>query len=84
MLRSHELLLKFRHDERFAFPKVRIWYADRGAPSDCSCAGGADIRDLEAYYFEVTTATGVKSIPYHRIRLIRYGGIPVWRRGQAG
>ena len=80
MLTSHGLLLKFRHDARFVFSRVRVCYVDRGAPSDCSCAEGDAIPSLEPYYFEVNSGSGIKSIPYHRIRLIAYGGIPVWKR----
>ena len=80
MLKSHELLLKFRHDARFDFAKLRVCYVDRGAPHDCSCADGREIPALEAYYFEVASATGVKYIPYHRIRLILYAGVTVWER----
>ncbi len=80
MLKSHELLLKFRHDARFEFEKVRVCYVDRGAPNDTSCAGGKTIPELEAYYFEVESASGIKYIPYHRIRQILYAGIMIWER----
>ena len=80
MLKSHALLLKFRHDARFEFAKVRVCYVDRGAPDDCSCADRNTIPSLEAYYFEVESATGMKYIPYHRIRQIFYEGITIWER----
>jgi uncharacterized protein len=80
MLKSHELLLKFRHDARFEFAKIRVCYVDRGAPNDCSCAEGTAIPALEAYYFEVESETGLKFIPYHRIRMILYAGVTVWER----
>jgi uncharacterized protein (UPF0248 family) len=80
MLKSHELLLKFRHDARFEFAKVRVCFVDRGAPHDCSCAEGNTIPVPEAYYLEVESSTGVKYIPYHRIRLILYAGITIRER----
>ena len=80
MLTSHELLLQFRHDARFSFEKVRVFYVDRGAPHDCSCAEGPNITSLESYYFEVASATGAKCIPYHRLRRIQYAGVTVWEK----
>jgi uncharacterized protein (UPF0248 family) len=80
MLKSHEPLLKFRHDSRFEFAKVRVCYIDRGAPRDCTCAEGNTIPVLDAYYFEVKSQAGLKYIPYHRIRQTRYAGVTVWER----
>jgi uncharacterized protein len=80
MLTSHEILLKFRHDYRYEFAKVQVCYVDRGAPDDSSCADGNMIPVLEAYYFEVESAAGVKYIPYHRIRKISYAGAAIWER----
>jgi len=79
MLTSHALILKFRHDPRFSFTKVRIWYVDRGAPEDCSQADG-DCIILDAYYLKISSADGEKYIPYHRVRRIFYAGVPVWER----
>jgi hypothetical protein len=79
MLKSHELLLKFRHDGRFEFTKVRVIYVDRGAPGDRSCVNGDEIPELEAYYFEVKSSIGIKYIPYHRIRQIQYAGVTIWQ-----
>lgn len=80
MLTSHTLLLKYRHDARFSFPEVGIWYVDRGAPGNRSWAYGRNIRALDSFCFEVATATGIKTIPYHRIRRITYAGEVVWER----
>ena len=80
MLKSHELLLKFRHDSRYDFLKMQVEYVDRGSPGDRSAVSGMDIRVLDAYYFEITTGQGVKYIPYHRIRKIIYNGEIVWER----
>lgn len=80
MLTSHGLILKYRHDARFNFGDVTIWYVDRGAQGDLSKTGGSDIRALESHYFEIESATGVKRIPYHRIRKIAYEAEIVWER----
>jgi len=81
MLTSHALLLKYRHDHRFAFSDVGVWYVDRGARGDRSWAFGEDIPVLESQYFEVVSGTGSKRIPYHRIRRITYAGTVIWERG---
>jgi hypothetical protein len=80
MLKSHEILLKYRHDARYEFRDLEVCYVDRGALVDISCVNGNDIRALEAYYFEVATEHGAKYIPYHRIRKILYAGEAVWER----
>jgi hypothetical protein len=80
MLKSHELILKYRHDGRYTFCDLQVCYVDRGALADISCVNGSDIRALEAYYFEVASEYGVKYIPYHRIRKILYAGETVWER----
>ena len=79
-LKSHELLLKYRHDSRYTFSKVNVWYVDRGAPGDCSRVEGNDILVLGASYFEIGSAYGTKNIPYHRIRKLAYDGITAWER----
>ena len=79
-LTSHILLLKYRHDPACVFSRVSVWYLDRGAPGDRSCAEGDDILVLEAYYFEIASSRGTKYIPYHRIRKIAYDGVMVWER----
>jgi len=80
MLKSHALLLKYRHDARFSFGNITVWYVDRGAPGDRSQVSGADISDLSAHYFEVASDSGTKCIPYHRIRRIAYAGATIWER----
>ncbi len=80
MLTSHQHLLKFWHDPRFAFSEVSVEYVDRGAPGDRSTVSGKDIRVLDAYYFEITSREGTKYIPYHRIRRIMYGTSIIWER----
>jgi uncharacterized protein (UPF0248 family) len=80
MLTSHELIVKFRHDPRYRFSDVQVCYADRGAKNDCSCAGGDEISGLGPYYFYVSSQSGTKCIPYHRIRRLRYGGETVWEK----
>ncbi len=79
-LKSHELLLKYRHDARCTFSKVLVWYVDRGASGDRSCVEGNDILVLSGYYFEIASACGTKYIPYHRIRKIVYDGTTTWER----
>jgi len=81
MLTSHALLLKYRHDPRFSFTDVGIWYIDRGAPGDRSWAYGAGILALESQYFEMESGSGTKCIPYHRIRRITYAGAVAWEKG---
>jgi len=58
--------------------KAVVYYTDRGAPGDISVAGGEFIRTLDSSWFEVETEKGIKIIPYHRIRKITYGGLPLW------
>ena len=74
MLTSHKLLQQYWHDDRYAVEKVRVWYRDRGAPEDRSCADGPDI-GLEPYYLTIRTGDGEKPVPYHRILLITYDGV---------
>jgi uncharacterized protein len=73
MLTSHKLLQQYWHDNRHDTSKVRVWYTDRGAPSDRSSVSGHDI-SLEPYYFSIRKPEGEKPIPYHRILLITYDG----------
>ena len=82
MLTSHKILLKYRHDPRCSFGDIGIWYVDRGAPGDCSWAYGPDIGALESQYFEVASFSGIKYIPYHRIRRITSKGSIIWERGE--
>jgi uncharacterized protein (UPF0248 family) len=80
MLTSHELLLKFWHDSRYVFSEVRVEFVDRGAPGDRSTVSGREIRNLDAYYFEIISENGVKYIPYHRIRKLMYKDGTIWER----
>jgi uncharacterized protein (UPF0248 family) len=80
MRKSHELLLRFRYDPGYDFSHVRVRYLDRGAPEDASWAEGGRIRSLDAYTMEIVSGTGIKCIPYHRIRKILYEGEVVWER----
>jgi uncharacterized protein (UPF0248 family) len=77
MLTSHRLLQQYWHDERYDIRHVRVWYTDRGAPSDRSMAAGPDI-SLEPYYLTIRTPGGEKPVPYHRILLIMYHGTVVF------
>jgi len=81
MLTSHELLLKYWHDDRYTFSEIIICYVDRGALGDRSCAYGRDVQALESYYFQVATGRDTKYIPYHRIRKITYAGATMWDHG---
>ena len=74
MLTSNALLQQFWHDGRHDPAKVQVWYADRGAPGDRSCAVGTAI-SLEPYYLTIRTDTGEKPVPYHRILLITYDAV---------
>lgn len=80
MLTSHILLLKYRHDPRFDFGRITIWYVDRGAPGDRSSAEGPAIAAITDQYLEIATPNGQKYIPFHRLRKIDYDGVPVWER----
>ena len=80
MRTSHALLLKFFHDPRYSFDKVKVWYIDRGAQNDLSCVDGCAIAHLDAYYFERKSEYGTTSIPYHRITRILYDGEEQWTR----
>ncbi|MCU0629371.1 MAG: DUF504 domain-containing protein [Methanoregulaceae archaeon] len=80
MLKSHELLLKIRFDPRYEFHKVQVWFVDRGAPGDRSLVAGDEIATLESYYLEIRSKSGMKCIPYHRIRKILYAGDVIWER----
>ncbi|KAF1077512.1 DUF504 domain-containing protein [Methanogenium sp. MK-MG] len=78
MRTTHALLLRIWHDPEFDINKAAVEYIDRGAPNDRSTAEGKYIKALDRYYFEVVTTEGTKPIPYHRIRMITYAGIPIW------
>ncbi|NMB79548.1 MAG: DUF504 domain-containing protein [Methanomicrobiales archaeon] len=80
MLTSHILLLKYRHDPRYSFTGITVWYVDRGAPHDCSRASGSEISSLADQYLEIASPGGAKCIPYHRLRKISYRGEVVWER----
>jgi uncharacterized protein (UPF0248 family) len=82
MLTSHRLLQQYWHDARFNHAKVWIWYTDRGAPGDISVANGPAI-SLEPYYFIVRAPASEKPVPYHRILLITYDGVPVFENLKA-
>jgi uncharacterized protein len=73
MLTSHKLLQQYWHDDHYDTSKVRVWYTDRGSPSDRSSVEGPDI-SLEPYYISIRTPYGEKPVPYHRILLITYEG----------
>jgi uncharacterized protein (UPF0248 family) len=83
MLTSHKLLQQYWHDDRYDTGKVRIWYTDRGAPSDRSSVDGADI-SLEPYYISIRTTEGEKTVPYHRILLITYDGEVTFENRKVG
>ncbi|MDH7594458.1 MAG: DUF504 domain-containing protein [Methanomicrobiales archaeon] len=78
--RSHEILLRLKHDPNCDMARAIIWYTDRGAPGDISYVSGVDIVELAAYYFEVRANGAMKRIPYHRIRRIAYGERVIWKR----
>jgi uncharacterized protein (UPF0248 family) len=80
MRKSHQILLKFRFDQRYSFDKVRVCYVNRGAPGDRSCVDGNRILTLDAYYMEIVTGNKTTCIPYHRIRQILYENSVVWER----
>jgi uncharacterized protein (UPF0248 family) len=80
MRKSHQILLKFRFDQRFSLDKVRVCYVNRGVPGDRSCIGGNRILALEAYYMEIAAGNKTTRIPYHRIRQILYENNVVWER----
>jgi uncharacterized protein (UPF0248 family) len=77
MLTSHALLQQFWHDRRFAHEKVQVWYTDRSAPEDRSCAWGSAI-SLEPCYLIIHTGEGEKPVHCHRILLITYDGMVVF------
>jgi uncharacterized protein (UPF0248 family) len=83
MLTSHKLLQQYWHDDRYDTSKVRVWYTDRGAPSDRSRVDGPYII-LEPYYISIRTTDGEKPVPYHRILLITYNGKVTFRNRKAG
>jgi uncharacterized protein (UPF0248 family) len=81
---SHALLLRLKHDPKCHFAKVKVWYADRGAPGDLSSVIGAEIARLDSQYIEVNREGRTTEIPYHRIRKILYAGKVVWEQGVRG
>ena len=83
MLTSHSILLRYLHDPRFAFADITVWYVDRGAPGDRSSAEGVEIAGLSDQYLEIRTPSGLKCIPYHRLRRIAYRGEIIWERQRA-
>jgi uncharacterized protein len=83
MLTSHKLLQQYWHDDRYDTGKVRVWFIDRGAPSDRSSVCGSDIC-LEPYYISIRTPEGEKPVPYHRILLITYDGNVTFENRKVG
>ena len=81
MRTSHALLRRLYHDPQYDFNKVSVDYINRGAPEDRYTVSGERIRRLEAGGMEIETAAGKTYIPYHRILLILYEGLPVWEKG---
>lgn len=73
-------MLKLRHDPKYAFEKVTVWYLNRGAPNDRSPIEGSKILLLDRDYMEIETDTGISYIPYHRILRILYGSSIAWDR----
>ena len=80
MRTSRALLLRLRHDPGFDFSQACIEYLDRGAPGNRSRAMGADISGLQSGWMEIESETGMKYIPYHRIRRISYEGSVMWEK----
>ena len=81
MRRSHALLLRMYHDPQYDFGKVSVDYINRGEPGDRSTVSGKRIHRLETGGMEIESAAGKTYIPYHRILLILYEGLPVWEKG---
>jgi hypothetical protein len=81
MRTSHALLLRLYHDPQYDFIKVSVDYINRGAPGDRSTVSGERIHRLGAGGIEIESAAGRTYIPYHRILLILYEGLPVWEKG---
>jgi hypothetical protein len=81
MRTSHALLLRLYHDPRYDFGKVSVDYINRGAPGDRSTVIGERISRLEAGGMEIESAAGKTYIPYHRVLLILYEGLPMWEKG---
>ena len=75
-LKSLQLMQQFKHDPRYDFRKVRVFYVDRGAPNDESAVDGAMIIESDSKFgFKVFAPIGdSKFIPYHRITHIEYDG----------
>jgi len=82
MRASRALLLRLYHDPAFDFGKACIEYLDRGAPGDRSKVMGAGIASLQSGWMEVESETGIKFIPYHRIRRISYQGSVMWEKNE--
>ena len=64
------LLNKMKWHSNCHFGKVKVWFISRGAPGDIDCVLGADIIALKPRVFQ----TAEKTIPYHRVLRIDYGG----------
>jgi len=79
-MKSRELLLRFYHDQKFRFDDVVVCYVDRGAPGDTSCVSGERIKAIGPGFFEIESEMRTNSIPYHRLIMISYKGIPVWEK----
>ena len=81
MRTSHALLLRLYHDSQYDFNKVSVDYINRGAPGDRSTVSGERIHRLGAGGMEIKSEAGETYIPYHRILLILYEGLPIWEKG---
>lgn len=61
--------LKWKEGENLA--DATIYYVSRGSPDDTASVSGNEVKDIEAFGFELKSGS---FIPYHRIYRIDYRG----------
>ena len=69
--------LKWKEGESLA--DATIYYVSRGSPGDVASAGGDEVKNIEAFGFELASGS---FIPYHRVCKIDYRGRTIFDRQQ--
>ncbi len=79
-MQPREILNKLKWTDRPSLEKVKIWYVHRGAPDDTNIIMGAEIQELEHFYFVVNFNGKETHIPYHRIKKITLEETTIFQR----
>jgi uncharacterized protein (UPF0248 family) len=80
-LKSLQLMQQFKYDPRYDMSNVKVFFVDRGSPDDVSSVEGTNISMSDNhFFFNINNGIDVKSVPYHRIYRIEYGGKCMFER----